>query len=526
MKKSLLLLFFISISTILYSQDVSITKSEIFKDKKKNSRLSFTLESENGGIVTIRSYYGGMMQKLKGYYIQCFDQDLNEIKTLDYEVKNKTIKNAFLKNDKLHLIEIEELKKEKAIAINVSSSNISTLDFSTENLLKFSEENIKEYFGVFLFPFFINNGWGQIDGNHMGEVIFSSNNKFFAINFDIKNKDQETHKVFVFNDEFELVFDKLITKDIKDNLFEYNSFEVDDTDGTVYFLGKSYEKGTKRDKKDGKVNYHFELYKVSATNTENTSFKTTGKLIESLHLLKNNNRLVCTGFFGNDKESKINGVCVYDLDPNSLEINYSKFNNFSDKFLNDKYGNKQNKKKRKKDKGIKNIDFKGVYLMANGDIVINAEEFFISTYTTMNANGGWNTYTVYHFNDIMAVRLDADGNLKWARNINKAQTGFTTSSFTTLPIENSTFFFINCSDNITKLNNGRIAFRQTSSKKSNLYIVSVNEEGNFDYKKLIDDKDSKVYYKVNNGIANLNNQTVFLLGEKKKNGRIVKLKVN
>ena len=397
MRKLLTLILVLSFTTF-YCQDVTITKSDIFKDKKKNSYLSFTLEADNGGIVTIRSYRGGMQQKLKGYYIQYFDSNLKEVKTLDYEVKHKTIKNAFLKNDKIHLVEIEELKKEKAIAINISSSDINSLSFSSKNLLKFSENNIKDYFGIFAFPFSISNGLEQADSDHMGDVIFSLNKKFFAINFDFKNKNKETHKVFVFNDNFELVYDKLITKNIKDRLFEYNSFEVDDIDGTVYFLGKSYEKNSKRAKKDGKVNYHFELYKANATSVENTSFKTTGKLIESLQLLKNEDRLVCTGFFGNNKEHKINGVCIYDLNPNTLEINYSKFNDFSEKFLSDKYGDKSRKKERKKEKGINNIEFKGVYLMANNDLVINAEEFYVTTHTMMSANGGMRTYYIYHFN--------------------------------------------------------------------------------------------------------------------------------
>lgn len=57
-------------------------------------------------------------------------------------------------------------------------------------------------------------------------------------------------------------------------------------------------------------------------------------------------------------------------------------------------------------------------------------------------------------------------------------------------------------------------------------MISLDENGNYNYKKIIDDKESKVYYKVNNGIPNLEKKTVFLLGERKKDGRIIKLKVN
>lgn len=518
---SLFLLFSFS-----FAQDVSIVKSDIFKTKKKVSYLAFSLESENGEIIIVRSYHAGMLQKLKGYYIQHFDSNLKLKKELEYEVKDKTIRNAFLKDNKLHFIEIGEQKKEKQLSIGVNSLNLNSYDFEYKNLMSISEENVKDYFGVMIFPFFISNGLNQADRDHMGEVTFSHNKKFFAINFDIKNKDKETHKVFVFNDNFELVYDKLIQKNIQDKLFEYADFQVDGKDGAIYFLGKVFEKGSRRSKKDGKPNYHFELFKVNANNENKISFKNDSKYINSLSLLRNHDKLTCIGFFGNKDEGRLNGVCVYDLNPKTLEINHNKFNNFSEKFLTDKYGDKRNKKKRKKENGINHLDFKGVYLMANNDIIINAEEFYITTHSSMNANGGWTTSTTYHFNDIISVRLDGDGNLKWDRNINKAQTSLKTSSFTSLPVGESTYFVINCSDKISKTKNGRVYFPQTSSKKSNLFVIKVDEKGNVEYKKLIDDKDSKVYYMVNNGIPNLNNKTIFLQGVKKKNRRIVRLQFN
>ena len=517
------LLLLLAVSTS-FSQEIGITKSEIFKDKKKNSELSFSLEDDDGGIVTIRQYYGGMIQKLKGYYIQYFDNNLKLIKDFDYEVENNAIKNAFLKDGKLHLIEMENHTKDNLITMSVVSADLKDFEFSSKQLLSFDEDNIKKYFGIGIGLFWFDNGYDQEDGDHLGEVIISANEKFFAINFDIKNKEQETHKVFVFNDKFEQVYEKLIVKDIKDKLFKYNSFEVDGTDGTIYFLGKSYENNTRKAKKNGEVNYHFELNKINAESEQTISFRSDDHFIESLSLVRNNTRLAAVGFYGAKGENRLNGVCVFDLNPDDLSFNYKKYNAFSDEFLTDKYGNREGKKERQAEKGIANIDFKGVYLMANNDILINTEEFFITTHTSMGANGSMHTYTVYHFNDIMAMRVDANGNLLWARNINKAQTSLLNSSFTTLPVENSTYFFINCSDNVKKLSGDRISFKQTKSKKSNLYVISIDQNGQFDYKKLIDDKDSKVYYKVRNGVVNLNQQTAFFLGERKKEGQILKLK--
>ena len=125
----------------------------------------------------------------------------------------------------------------------------------------------------------------------------------------------------------------------------------------------------------------------------------------------------------------------------------------------------------------------------------------------------------------MSLKMNKDGDLIWARNINKRQTGFATSSFTSIPVGDNSYFFINCSDNIKKLSADRIAFKQTKAKRSNLYMIKINNDGKFDFEKLIDDKDSKVYYKVNNGNVNLNDQTVILTGKRKKNTRILKLKI-
>ena len=522
--KKITIIILLLVSFTNYAQSVSLTKSAIFKDSKKHSTLLFSLEDDKGGLVTIRSYIGGLIPKLKGYYIQYFDANLKLIKGTDYEVDDNHIKNAFIKDNKLHIIEYNHDKKADKIIFNAVSANLKDLKFSKKEILSFSEDNLQKYFGVILFPFFINN-LSQLDGDHMGEVVMSSTNQYFVINFDFNNKDKETHKIFVFNTNFEKVYEQLIQKDIKDKYFDYNSIDVDDIDGTVYFLGKSFENNSRRSKKKGKANYHFELFKVDADGQKNISFKHADKFISSLELIKTDNRLACIGFYGEKDQGRYNGVSLFNLDPENLQMKNEKFTPFSEEFLTDKYGNKEGKKDRKKKKGLHNIDFKGVYMMANGDIIINAEEFYWTTHTSMSANGGMTTYTIYHFDDIMSIRLDKEGNLKWARNINKAQTGFSNSSFTSIPVGETSYFFINCSDKIKKLSADRIAFRQTKAKKSNLYMLSINAEGHIDFEKLIDDKDSKVYYKVNNGNANINNQTVILTGKRKKKTRILKIKI-
>ncbi len=524
MKKITLLLLLLT--SLIYAQEFKITKSEIFKDKKKHSFLAYSLDDGAGGVITIRKYLGGFpFKKIKGYYIQHFDKDLKLKNEFDYEVKKNRIEEAFVKDGQLNLIEFEQSSKEKSLIYTVKKSGLDEFNFTSKELLSVSEDNVKNYFGFMIFPIYFDNGLNQMDRNHLGEVVMSGNQKFFAINFDFKDKKQETHKVFVFNDDFELVYDKFIKKDIKDKYFDYHTIEVDDNDGSVYFLGKSYENSSRKERKKGKANYHFELTKINKNEEKSTSFKEPEKSIGSLSLIRTNDQLSCVGFYGNKKEHKYNGVIVYKLNPSSLEINNKKLNPFSEEFLFDKYGSNERKKKRKSKKGITNIVFKSVQALANGDIVINAEEDYITTHTYMSGNGGMVTTTVHHFDDLISLRIDSEGSLKWARNIMKKQTGVDNSSFTPITVGETTYLFINCSDKIKKLRDDRISFKQTSAKKSNLYVVSISGNGKFDYKKLIDKKDSEVYYKVNNGNVDANNNEVTLLGKRKKKSQIIKIKI-
>lgn len=525
MKKFTLVIFLLLAGTV-FSQNFEITKGKIFKDKKKNSTLLFALNDENGGLITIRGYYGGLIIKtLKGYYIQHFDADLNLKKEYDFKVKQNRIESAFIKNGELHLIEFNKSRVKRFLNYNVLSTSLDSFNFKSKELLSLSEDNIKKYFEVMVFPFFINNGMSQMDKDHLGSISMSENNNFFAINFDIQNKEKETHKVFVYNSRFELVYHKLIVKPIEDRYFEYNTIEVDDNNGTLYFLGKSYENGSRRKKKKGKTNYHFELSKIDESGEEIVSFKNPDKFISSLSLIKNGDDLSCIGFYGNENEGRLNGACLIKINNNSFEVKSKKFNPFSETFLTDKYGENEKKKKRKAKKGLRNIEFRSIEVLKNGDIVMSAEEDYITVHTMMGANGAMTTYTVQHYDDLIAIKLNKDGDLIWSRNINKAQTGGANSSFTPISIDNKTYFFMNSSDNIKKLSDNRIHFRQTSAKKSNLFVVTLDNEGTFDYQKLIDDKVSKVFYKVNQGVITPNGEEVILLGKKKKLSRIIKIKI-
>lgn len=160
----------------------------------------------------------------------------------------------------------------------------------------------------------------------------------------------------------------------------------------------------------------------------------------------------------------------------------------------------------------------------NNDIVFNAEEFYITTHYVASPNGGGRSYTVYHYDDIVSAKINSSGEIAWARNINKRQAtqgDESYISYTSTLRGDDTYFFINTGEKVKKLSNDRIQFGQTSTKRSNMNIIRINQNGDIDYQEILDDKDNEVPFMVSNGA--ITNNSVFFIGRKGKKKQILKV---
>ncbi len=230
------------------------------------------------------------------------------------------------------------------------------------------------------------------------------------------------------------------------------------------------------------------------------------------------------GFYGNKKKNKLSGVCTFIINKDKLTLSNQKFAPFTKQFMNDKFGDK-------KHKDIKDVKFKSIFRGENGNILINAEEQYetSSSYPVAGPGGGFqsNAYgrTTEHFDDILTVKLNSEGDILWARNINKSQTGIN-GSFTSTFINNEVYYFINTTDKVKKLSNERINFKNPKLKESNLYVIKIDEKGKLNYKKIIDYKDSEVWYRVSDQIVFPDLKTIIFLGFKKKKKQILKVSID
>lgn len=514
MKKTLLCLAFTLLSIISFAQKIpfEIKKSAIFKDEYKRSSIVLVEDDGKGGVVVIRSYVGGAFSTGSGYYFEHYDSNLKLIKESEYEinyskaVRQSSVLGVIMDGENVHIIDFIYEKDQKAYICSAMSSNINDFNFKKNELFRVNSEEIKQ------FVFF---DAGAFDGDSGASMIVNENRTAFAITVDIKDKNAETHRMFVFDQSLNKNIDHTFKRVIKDRKFVYENIDVSKDGKTIYVLGKVYSDEKKKKKEGGK--YQYELTRITGDSEKTQVFDSDEHFVASLNAIVFEDRLICLGFYSDLRDYRFKGISYFELDPVTLEMKKAKYNPFTEQFMIDKYG-------KDKDKELKNLSFRKIITTQNGDIIFNAEEFYMRSYYYSSPQGGGYSRTIYHYDDIVTARLNPNGEIVWARNINKRQaTGGDESfiSYTSAAVGSDAYFFINTGEKVKKLSNDRIQFGQTSLKKANLNIIRVDQNGDFDYQEILDNEDNEVPFMVSNGA--ISGDSVYFIGRKGTKKQILKV---
>ncbi len=501
---------FFSTLTFYAQQDktnisLEVKMTDVFEDNHKKTTLAFSTNDNDEGVYIGRRYK-------KGYYIEHFDKSLHLVKSYDFEIDKRRgkIDNAFLSGDNLCLIESVYNKKGKKIEYFINKTPKDTFLFQRNLLFSIPLDDVKKsvsFFGL---------GLNKTDADASGNFKISQHQKYIVFTIDIKDKGSETHRIFVFNNALEKIYQTEFKRGVKDRNFKLENIDIDEKDGTVYLLGKVYAKENKKKKQGGK--YQFELYKIKGNSTQSLVFDSSERYIGSLTTVINKDKLFCIGFYSEKNDKRYKGVAYFDVDQGKMALTNKVYSPFTKQFIVDKYG-------KEKEKELKNISFRSVHITKNNEYIINAEEFFIRAHQLQNQQGSSFNYT-YHFRDIVSVKIDVKGKLVWARNINKKQADNYYSpylSYTSIYHDSKSYFFINCSDKIKKLSNDRLQFKGTKIKNSNFYVITLDANGSFEYKKIVDDEDAEVPFAVGNGILNKDQTEIVFQGRRGSKKQIMKV---
>jgi hypothetical protein len=501
MRKLCFLLFFISGCATIFAQSIqtNYTKGEVLKDRYKYSNIVSIDQDTNGNVVIVRSYYGGMIMRLKGYVIEQFDSNLNLVNEQKYQVEDRSVLGVMVANNRLSILEVFYDEEAKGYVYAANTTDLDSISFTQRKLLTIpakEEKNIN----------LLKNFTSSFSDDYYTQLLFDDAKENFVIRVDNRQNKHKTHKLFWFDNKLNKRLEVNLEEEFDNKNFVVENFTKHPTENNIFVSGKAHFKRKKRD--EGVLGrYQYELFKFGKDIKEKQQFDFSDYQITSLKTVFVANNLKAVGFYSGKTTRKYSGLVYYEVNDQNLSFKTQKKNPFSQQFMKDKYGVVR-------DKEIDNLIFRDLHVTANNDIIFNAEEYFYTKNYQINSSGSGMWVYRHHYNDIVCAKLTSDGTLDWARNINKTEMTKGDEayvSYTSLTNNNNTCFFINSGEKPQQISNNRLMFKESYTRTPDLFLVQLNNAGNLSYKKVLEEDDASAPLMVSRALVNsIKNEVYFL----------------
>ena len=384
--------------------------------------------------------YYSLREKVKSFnfnatpikrFIEHFDKDGNLIGSEKFKLEAKGgeryFDGVFYNEGKMYLLTYHLRRKDNMNVLSVQDIDPKTLMVS---------EHIKELAAAPYKYVFI---WDPINFLYYQKTI-GDKTYFFH-----RTKDKKSGKTIIrlwaFDLDFNLLWKHVQTLEYPEKLFGPESFEVDQN-GTVRILAAIY-KDKKRKIRKGKPNYsyHFFIFADQGKSYKEHRISLADKLITDIQFQYNpNGEISCAGFYSDKfsfaKSSNVAGAFYLAIDPHSTETILENYMAFDDKLLS--YFLRESAVE--KGKEIQDLELRNLQFLEDGSAILLAEEYTqytstvsmslttvsyssnsYATYKTTTTTTTTTSWTNYNFDNILALRINPEGKIEWARVIEKKQ---------------------------------------------------------------------------------------------------------
>jgi hypothetical protein len=297
----------------------------------------------------------------------------------------------------------------------------------------------------------------------------------------------------VFDEHMNKLWDHEIRMPYTEKEMDNEDYTVDH-DGNVYLLAKVYNEERTRKMPD----YHFEILKWGKNSEVATiiHFKFTDKFVNSAVIAEDfNGRLVVAGYYSMKKRSQ-SADGAYLMRLNTAGTDLENIHKGTYEFPSSVLAEFESRRARRKiekddDAEAAHMQLKKIMVAEDGSVQLYGEEAYSVTTTYSNGRTSY-TVTNYYYNDILAMNIGADGNMKWVKKIPKYQHGangqggmsFKQFSYN----KNNYLFFLDNAKNLDIAKDEAPAVH-TDGQGGILMVVKIDDDGNVTKKSIFDVRD-------------------------------------
>ncbi len=512
------LLLTVSIGTMGQKLDFRLKMGKEFRDSRR-SLLSDIVGNDATGLYVVSDHINftgrSTIEKLEH-----FNNDYEPNQSLDLDFKENgqdcTVQHVVNWHGRLYIFYSYATKNERKNVLLMGEIDKSTFTIRADKLkigeIDYSEKSKR------------NKG----DFN----LRFSRDSSKLLVFYDLpfQGNDSETYGFNVLDDQMRSLWQKNVTLPYSDDLFDVESFRVDNS-GNAYILGLIY-KDNRKEKRRGLPNYKYEVQAYSDKGNTVKQYPVTSPdyFFTDMQIeISDNSTLICAGFYSEKGTSTIKGTYFLKVDLATKGIKTQSFKEFGIDFITQNMSEgkaKRTEQKTKKGKDIElvNYDLDKLLVGKDGSAILVAEQYYSHQTITYGQNGATTVRNYYHYDNVIAVKVNPAGQIVWAQKIPKRQITLNDNGFYSsyaLAIANGKICFI-FNDNPKNLTYTKGLPANYSPSKSVVMLVSINAQGEVSRQPLFLNKDTEVIIRPK-VCEQISNRQVILFGQRKRGRQFVKV---
>ena len=333
----------------------------------------------------------------------------------------------------------------------------------------------------------------------------------------------ESFSFKVYDRSLSLLWEKRLELPYGEEAFEITDYALD-SNGNVFMLTGSTQEKVKdefrwkqlRQKKYVLLAYDWQKNKL-------TEFDVSLKdkwIIAVTFDLNDAGDISIGGFYSNDQYFTIAGTFFFTLQAQSYDLKAKGLMAFDKKFLEEF----MNQRRVEKGRELPNFYFDHLVLHEDGSAVMVAEQFNVTERVTNDPTTGRPVLTnFYNYSDVMVVKVNSDGSIRWARRLPKRQSMLADLRYyaSYSMIEKGDAVYLLYNDNpenwLEELLDDDDLRTFSNIKKSVAALVKVEADGNVVRERLFSHKDAETILRPQ--LFFQENDEVIIYGQYKKNYR-------
>jgi len=259
----------------------------------------------------------------------------------------------------------------------------------------------------------------------------SSNQKFFGVVWEVPGRkgERDLYGFKVYNEQLEIINEGEYPLPFDPKLSTIHSHHISNK-GDYFMAVTEYEEGNNARLFKNHLTYKsLHIFHINDDGLDDYQLDLGGKRVEAMSMFSDDNDLfTVTGIYGDQRVAGVKGVFFQRINLTTLEKQEEGFKEFEASFITEDWSDRDKRRsERQMDRGrsapqLYNYKMRDATILKDGSIIGTMEQFYVQVSSnTDTRNGTVSQSYYYYYNDIIAFKIDSEGEFAWVTKVRKYQ---------------------------------------------------------------------------------------------------------